>query len=1109
MLEARRSLLRTAQEAGRHSRRRPAQEAARGAPEEKEDADAGPPGGGGAGDAGALASEEAAPPRSRGWRVAEPVDKLRGCSDQAGVNDQDVFVPEVARRVRDTASQAAVVFVGVECKTFSRAREIPSAAARHSQPLRSEERPLGLAGLGPRQAEALRRGNALADFAFDLAEDAISRGDIFVLENPARSLLWATPRGEALRRRPDVKLWVGHSCMFGGERRKPTGFLSNAADLSAVERRCEVARGGGCARTGRPHAPWTPFVDEGRQVRFPTAQEAEYPEELCRVMVDALAEEVHKRAAKSRYDFFEVFSGPNAPMSRAAAARTAPAAPAGAPRGRTRDGALVARARLPRATQGFTEKEVRAEENEACAGGLRSPWRACERLPRLRAVGRQLRSVLDGFLNAHPRFLELATAGEAAAELAKDSSLDELRAAVVSACGGGHDIAAAPHSPWRPGIVAAHIRASGDPETELVDWLTGGAPIGVRREIRPCGVFPRTAEAPPTEDKVDDILTDVHVGHNYRSFEEVRHLAVPELERIVQAGYACVVGSWKDVVAKYGQAVVSKLACLVKERKDGTTKIRLVVDLRRSSVNRFVVCGERVVLPRLRDALAGAVHLLRRRQEARGGGEARGGEAYEEAPEEEDPGVSAMVADFKDAFHTLPVHPAEEPFGIAKADGDRYVCFKTIMFGGVASPLVWGRAAAYLLRGAQALFRADEVVCECYVDDPLVLAAGTEKQRRRLHALFLLWILVFGPNVSWAKVDRGPRVSWCGAEVVIASRTCAKVVLGEQFVQELLAETEEQLRRPLAPLGTVSRIAGRATWAMGLVPVLRSFIDSLWVAVTELRARARGGIAGGKRLKTLPGNEPAIETSRIRTSLLWLRAFLRRRIGTGELGRSVDVETYYGREKVRITTDASPWGLGGTLEVSGRVMAFFADRVTQADVDALGVAVGESRSQAVLETLALAVAVREWLPEWGKERTVVEVRSDSVAALGAVVAGGSGKPVINKIVREIALDVAMSRYGVDFASHLPGKENVLSDQLSRLHEPGGARHIPAALRSVRQTVPRERGASWWEAAGGPEAFGEAAHEEEPTSPQAGSSAAGARDGPQVAPGGPAAAAPQQ
>ena len=66
------------------------------------------------------------------------------------------------------------------------------------------------------------------------------------------------------------------------------------------------------------------------------------------------------------------------------------------------------------------------------------------------------------------------------------------------------------------------------------------------------------------------------------------------------------------------------------------------------------------------------------------------------------------------------------------------------MLGGEAAPLVWGRAGAYLMRSGQSMFLPEELLVECYVDDPFVLAAGSPATRKKFFAVFLLWMLVLG-----------------------------------------------------------------------------------------------------------------------------------------------------------------------------------------------------------------------------------------------------------------------------------------------------------------------------------------------------------------------------
>eukprot|EP00972_Heterocapsa_arctica_P075997 11208047-Heterocapsa_arctica.AAC.1 len=57
-----------------------------------------------------------------------------------------------------------------------------------------------------------------------------------------------------------------------------------------------------------------------------------------------------------------------------------------------------------------------------------------------------------------------------------------------------------------------------------------------------------------------------------------------------------------QALERWPTGTISKMALLIKERDDGSRKLRLVVDLRRSGANALALVPERPVLPRLSDA---------------------------------------------------------------------------------------------------------------------------------------------------------------------------------------------------------------------------------------------------------------------------------------------------------------------------------------------------------------------------------------------------------------------------------------------------------------------------------------------------------------------------
>ena len=88
---------------------------------------------------------------------------------------------------------------------------------------------------------------------------------------------------------------------------------------------------------------------------------------------------------------------------------------------------------------------------------------------------------------------------------------------------------------------------------------------------------------------------------------------------------------------------------------------------------------------------------------------------------------------------------------------------------------------------------------------------------------------------------------------------------------------------------------------------------------------------------------------------MWLKAFLNQ--SQGSIQRTFDTASCLGAGvPVRITVDASPWGISGTLAISGMVIAYFYGAVTDEDVAIHGVVRGVHRSQQCLEALAILVA---------------------------------------------------------------------------------------------------------------------------------------------------------
>eukprot|EP00959_Pyramimonas_sp_CCMP1952_P185967 3888341-Pyramimonas_sp.AAC.1 len=121
-------------------------------------------------------------------------------------------------------------------------------------------------------------------------------------------------------------------------------------------------------------------------------------------------------------------------------------------------------------------------------------------------------------------------------------------------------------------------------------------------------------------------------------------------------------------------------------------------------------------------------------------------------------------------------------------------------------------------------------------------------------------------------------------------------------------------------------------------------VAPLWAAMADVCAEARPG-----------RTPPAVPRPRVAHALRWLLAFTRRQ--RGALERVYCVAQYRQPASATLVFDASPWGFGGYMVVHGRAASWFAEPISAEDTRRFGIVVGDSRYQALLETLAILVGV--------------------------------------------------------------------------------------------------------------------------------------------------------
>ena len=107
--------------------------------------------------------------------------------------------------------------------------------------------------------------------------------------------------------------------------------------------------------------------------------------------------------------------------------------------------------------------------------------------------------------------------------------------------------------------------------------------------------------------------------------------------------------------------------------------------------------------------------------------------------------------------------PAEgEPAHSGIVMCDTMLLWIHMCFGLKAAPLLWCRFAAAVARMLAGMFDFTESLQQLYLDDPLLVVAGSAEQRRYLIAMYFLTVRMLGIAMAWHKTARGFMLIWIG-----------------------------------------------------------------------------------------------------------------------------------------------------------------------------------------------------------------------------------------------------------------------------------------------------------------------------------------------------------
>ena len=585
---------------------------------------------------------------------------------------------------------------------------------------------------------------------------------------------------------------------------------------------------------------------------------------------------------------------------------------------------------------------------------------------------------------------------------------------------------------------------AGDPDQHLARWLREGAPMGIRRPIEPsCGFFPK-APVEPTVDPDDVFSMDFHGNHPSFRFSDTGETPPGHelIEDHLNKGFGLLFASREDAETFLQSPIApAPFGCISKQKKDHSVKHRVIMDLRRNSVNAASRVPERQVLPTVfnhaRDLAELAGELLL-------------------APPETDMCVRTMVLDFQDAFMGIPLRAEEYPFNccvtevpLVRTRAPKYknepevgqvVLWTVLGFGGKPNPLVFSRAASLACRTGQALLRVRHKSpgsqlgapgrLQLYVDDPVLSLAGPPASCSLSMDLVILWWLCLGLPLAWRKGTYTAGLhEWIGALFTLRpgsqDHPVAVVSVPQEFVELLSNDLSTfDKARGFATRHEVDKLLGRAGRLAYLVPAALPFVSALWGAAAATESAALAGRRGAP-----PGCFPV---KRFRHAVRWLQILLHPPDGECwlPLEHTIDLKLQPIRleEAPRIELDASPWGGGAILFISDVPVEYFYLQWDLATANFRHAPVGDPSGQTTWKLYIILLA----LMQWGYKHRVsgLAILGDNTAALDAAL-GTKGRKDLATIGRKISWRRA--RLGWHYCvGHLPSEANSWADRLSRI-----------------------------------------------------------------------------
>ena len=951
-------------------------------------------------------------------------------------DSRDLLDQQVWEEVEKTLPRYEGYLMSPPCSTFTAARSHDDGGPR---PLRKPSGPerYGIKDAKPYEKEKIRQGTLLGMRAHQVADYATEADKPWILEQPhwreGKTSLFTLDEFQELLSRDNVGRYTVAQCRYGADAEKLTDLISNR-DLSSMELRCNHPdRWWRVPWNGQwhygPHPPlkgkqkavpaeeWQPSMLRRQELDGPyiTRAYAAYPGEFNKALADKMAE-LMKASKGKRLE--------HVPENKKESATDSPQV----------DTRFTMSPTLRVQQQGKDQDSDRWSPRT----------RRNSMTHKMKVIGKQIGNLIERSLAEHPQVERTICEnfGRSADEVeAPTQWLDELRNQLVDLLQRNRidgQSAVCDQLPIKTDHYETVVRGRlleywaqivQDPAASKYE----GAPAGLAGPIELQGVCAEVDDDSPQLDE-SQISTDFDNFENYSGVEDSQD-AMAAIASYRDKGYLHQCENLTEVRQLLGaEPVLSKLGCIVKEKYNAgagrtTKKVRIILDCKQSLVSKFASRHHKSVLPRVTDAVQAALK-----------------QANNCIHEE---GVSLFIADVSDAFWLVPLRQSERRFFVARLGG-RYFIFLRAAQGSRGAPLTFAVLMALASRFVQSVLcttkrdsNVPEGLMQVYVDDPLAVLMGTKQRRSRLAAMIAVAWMLLGIPMAFHKAVLAETVVWIGVTIAVTNDEVT-VEVTESKVQEIKLLIAEVMQHNVVASKKLRTLIGKCMSIASVIYVWKPFIQELYAALNG-PTQAPTGCAW---------------TNQIMHPLKWLMAFLDGEAGT--IRRTYSVVQYFApADKVQITWDASPFGMGVFWTINGRLLEYFAIEISDEDQQILQMESGSCNGQQIWERLSGLFAMQQWASHWKQTRVHLYLRGDNVSALVLFATLKTQSKSLALIAREFALDLGTACYKPEVVQRLPGIANVLADTLSRKYDPGKTFVLHPLLTSAAEVCPPPRPITWW------------------------------------------------